>query len=47
MAFCSVALPLDHLEDVLSVHDPAFLLVELDLRSRMVAKDHLDPDALE
>src|SRR5215212_9729349 len=38
-------LPLDHPEDVLGVHDPVLLSVELDLGSRILAKDHHVPDA--
>ena len=39
------ALPLlDHPEDVLSVHDPVLLSIELDLSSRILANDHHVPD---
>lgn len=45
MLFCSVALPLDYPKDVLGVHDPVLLYVELDLGTRILAKDHHVPDA--
>src|ERR671910_256714 len=45
MLFCRLALPLDYPKDVLGVHDPVLLSVELDLRPRILANDHHIPDA--
>ena len=44
MLFYSVALPLDYPKDVLGVHNPVLLSVELDLRPRILANDHHVPD---
>src|SRR5215208_7650001 len=44
MLFFSVALPLDHPKDVLGVHDPVLLPVELDFGPRILANDHHVPD---
>src|SRR5215212_4614789 len=40
MLFFSVVLPLDYPKDVLGVHNPVLLSVELDLRPRILANDH-------
>ena len=45
LPFCSEALPLDHPEDVLSLHDAMIFAVELDLRPRILANHHHVPDA--